>query len=357
MRRTAILISSLPEPTARGLLSRLTADQRRQVRRAMATLDDVDALERHRAMESFTTSLRRSVATPLEVVATPPAPAAAAPAPAPTPPEVVSDRPLSFLHGVDPGRLYRTLCTEHPQTVAVVLASLPPSTAAGLLQRMPPTKRTETIARIGRLGELDNDVAADIAGTLREKFDPPPDAAGQRSATPRPTGRLSEILSQMPGSVAGPAANPPPSVAATLPPPNVATEASDQVDRLRRVAEIEPAGPEPLGPATLPFEPPKQIDDEPDTSLDDAAVERLLVSLPPLRLCAALGQVDTVTAVRTLQGLPSATVKAALSALPRSVARGVRRQIAAVDGVSLRQIDEAKREVATLASRPAAAAA
>ncbi len=356
LRRTAILISSLPEPTARGLLARLSADQRRQLRRAIATLDDVDALERHRAVQTFYQSMRQSIAQTPPAARTPPVvapqtPAASdAPQPAATaeltperqPPQVTD--PLAFLNTVDSGRLYRTLCTEHPQTVAVVLANLPPPAAAAILQRMPDARRSETIARLGRLGSLDRDVAADIAATLRQKLGTvvePPDA---QTPSPPPTNRLREILSQMPGSDQTPKIEPTVSNPPISEPVTSATEASEQVDQLRRVAALG------SDPPTIPLKPVEE-------SISDAEADRLLISLPPLRLCEALGRVDTQTAVRTLQGLPTATVKAAIGALPRSIARRVRRQVADIDGVSLRQIDSAKRQVAQLAARPAASAA
>ncbi len=59
LRRVAIVLSSLPAPTASKLLGSIDAESKQSVRRTMSTLTDVDPLERQRAIQAFKLTFQR----------------------------------------------------------------------------------------------------------------------------------------------------------------------------------------------------------------------------------------------------------------------------------------------------------
>nr|HRJ43937.1 hypothetical protein [Caldilineaceae bacterium] len=60
-----------------------------------------------------------------------------------------SKRPFDFLADVEPVQLARFLQEEHPQTIALILAHLPPMLSARIFSCLPDTIRTEVVNRIG----------------------------------------------------------------------------------------------------------------------------------------------------------------------------------------------------------------
>ena len=84
---------------------------------------------------------------------------------------------------------------------------------------------------------------------------------------------------------------------------------------------------------------------QPILSSTDAIHEHLL-ALSPERLCAALGSVSTRQAMLALCGLPNEVGEAALAILPRGDAKAVRRGIASLQALELREIDAAKEAIA-----------
>ena len=401
LRRVAIVLSTLPTPLAARLLGTVEPAQKKSLRETMATLVDVDPLEKKRALQAFRTSLTAPSSRdshPLSSVGTEPANASVADlgsasesipgpgsrvVPAAAVPQDrihVNDQQtsakvsaLAFLGDVDDVTLIRSLHGEHPQTIAVVLASIAPHQAARLLPKLSPALQSETLGRIGRLAGVPDDVAREIADHLRQRIrDTEPEATAGSAA-------LSAILAAMPPSTA-PAeqvprspesrsdAQPNHSAATTndggYPPSDLGRQrahptdeseaglsAESQTQRLKLIAESISEAEEPASAAVAePKEAESVAQESPAESLakrpSTDAIHDHLVRLAPADLCAALGRVETRQAMLALCGLPNEIADAVMAVLPRGHARQVRRAMASLESIQLREIDEAKEAVA-----------
>ncbi|MGI9472236.1 MAG: FliG C-terminal domain-containing protein [Rubripirellula sp.] len=195
LRRVAIVLSSLPGSVASQLMGGIDPNAQQEVRRTMATLSDVDPLERKRALHAFKVSVEQpspspdlyqasGATTPQNVPETSPVnrvdPQAARqaasrvvpseqarPFPDVTKTTDSDTSPLAFLGSVDDESLVQLLGSEHPQTVALVLASISPDQAARVLPRLESGLQSDALSRIGRLGEIPEEAVAEVAAHFR----------------------------------------------------------------------------------------------------------------------------------------------------------------------------------------------
>lgn len=75
--------------------------------------------------------------------------------------------PFSFLLDVEPAELVQFLQGEHPQTIAVVLAHLPPTHAATILAGLEPSLRSDVAIRIARMERVPAELIRRAEETLR----------------------------------------------------------------------------------------------------------------------------------------------------------------------------------------------
>jgi len=165
LRKAAILVSSLDSPTADALLEQMSPDQAALVRRAIMDLDDIDPAEQQAVIEAF---FRRGPAEPkpraagVELQLTSqehPSPAA----PASTPrADNDSPPPFQLLHTAEFEAVMPALNREHPQTIAVVVAHLPPNRAAEVIARLPAAVQIDVVQRLTDLDDTDPEVLKDI---------------------------------------------------------------------------------------------------------------------------------------------------------------------------------------------------
>ncbi len=365
LRRIAIVLASLPQPVSQKLLGSLQADMRTEVKAALQQLSDVDPLERRRALDGFARSLKQpSGSNPnqsdaAEVVFSRAALNArdqldAAAQSHQTPAKDFNpNSPFAFLQNVDDNQLLTQLASERPQTLAIVLASIPPSHAARLLPRFDLRVRSEAMRRIANLKEIPGELVEEIASHLRNHLQQTTGGfavSGNGVASSDPGQRaLHAILAQMsdekpntipmsritPGRATGSPVQPVASVPAgpsAAPSAGASSSAnhSQSVGGERTVASTK-------GPSSE------------RRSVDES--DAVLLRLTPEQLRDSLGSVDTQTALLALCGLPRNTANAVLSLLPRKQAKQVREQLATLSSIELRQIDEAKETVAMVARR------
>ncbi|WP_404305362.1 FliG C-terminal domain-containing protein [Neorhodopirellula lusitana] len=429
LRRIAIVLSSLPKPVASKLMSELGTEARRRVRQELINLVDVDPLERKRALESFTGTVKRQAAgsddqypstssyetesvdeatfsAASRMAAGNPAHARnasserSASSPHPTashqqggPEPATSSSSLGFLDRVNDDDLMSLLQNEHPQTKAVVLASIDPARAAQFLPRMTPNERQDMLSRIGRLQALPEEMLADLASSFQSRVEQmqsarnvnplqqllnehqlastgwdSSNAAQHVPATAAAVSpRLQAILAEMPtastpntthhhsesgvdpnGALTQQFTSSGPNtsghntgnVTSRSPDNREAEQAGMAADRLRRITRDE-------GPSTVSQATPAPTTPETGMSTDD--VHRELVQLPARKLCEALGRVDTRVAILALCGLPNQTADAAIGCLPRTQAKQVRQHLMSVGSMEIREIDRAKDLVAQAA--------
>lgn len=65
---------------------------------------------------------------------------------------------FGFLEDALPASFGEVLSREHPQIIAVILAHLPPNTAAGVVERWPDSLQADVLSRVAHLDELQPDV-------------------------------------------------------------------------------------------------------------------------------------------------------------------------------------------------------
>ncbi len=368
LRRIAIVLASLPQPVSQKLLGSLQADMRTQVKVALQQLSDVDPLERRRALDGFARSLKQPAGSnpnqsdAAEVVFSRAAlnardqlDAATQQTAAGT---LIPIRHSRFLQNVHDNQLLTQLASERPQTLAIVLASIPPSHAARLLPRFDLRVRSEAMRRIANLKEIPSELVEEIASHLRSNLQQTTAGfavSGSGVASSDPGQRaLNAILAQMsdekPSTV--PMSRITPGRAAASPVQPVVSSATG------------PAVATNVGPTASTNAAQAAASERPVVSSSGASAERrsvdesdaVLLRLTPEQLRDALGSVDTQTALLALCGLPRNTADAVLSLLPRKQAKQVREQLATLSSIELWQIDEAKETVAMVtrrASRPA----
>src|SRR5207248_2495175 len=83
---------------------------------------------------------------------------------------------------------------ELPQTVAVVVAHLPPEQAAAVLQQLPSALATDALERIAWIGEPAMEIQGDVIRVLRERLAPHLRAAGADATS---LARVSAVLGAM----------------------------------------------------------------------------------------------------------------------------------------------------------------
>ena len=82
------------------------------------------------------------------------------------------EAPASFeaLQKTDPQQLAKLFQSEHPQTIAVVMAHLDAATASTVLQQLPESQRGDIILRLASLQTVSQDVVKRIADILNQKL-------------------------------------------------------------------------------------------------------------------------------------------------------------------------------------------
>lgn len=79
-------------------------------------------------------------------------------------------RPFQWSHDVDAGLLKEQISGEHPQTIAMILAHLPPEKAAEVLSGMPDDKKGDIAIRIVKLGQVPLEIVKEVDRTLRNEL-------------------------------------------------------------------------------------------------------------------------------------------------------------------------------------------
>lgn len=78
---------------------------------------------------------------------------------------------FDFLSKIDPKQLAKFIQTEHPQTIALILAHLDPSQAAESLAQLPEEMKADITLRISNLQDISPSVVKTLARVLEERFE------------------------------------------------------------------------------------------------------------------------------------------------------------------------------------------
>jgi flagellar motor switch protein FliG len=84
---------------------------------------------------------------------------------------VIESTPFEFLRSTPPEQVLAFIRTEHPQTIALVLANLPTTElAAKVMQLLPAEQQTDIALRIATMGQTPPDVVKEVAAVMATKL-------------------------------------------------------------------------------------------------------------------------------------------------------------------------------------------
>jgi flagellar motor switch protein FliG len=210
--------------------------------------------------------------------------------------------PFRFLQETEAEKLVRVLGSERPQTIALVLSHLTPHRAGAVLARLPEDLQVDVIHRLVDLEETDPEILHEVEEALRS--------------------RLSQQVEMQRRRVTGLQA-----VAGIL----QATDGRVGMQILDNLASRDRALAEKLGPRQLAFDDLADLD-------EDLLAEVFAAAGPELMLPALFGAAPEL-------------VGRTLARLPRSDARAIRHKLEHPGPIRLRDVEEARRQVARIASR------
>ncbi len=315
LRKAAILVASLDTAAADAVLDQLTPDQARQVRAIVVDMEDIDQGEQRRVIDEFFQRPRIDGVGPkaqaadgveldgrlawLASAGGPPIPEEEGPAAVPP---AHASPPFRFLRDTEAEKLVRALGGERPQTIALVLSHLSPVRAGTVLSRLPESVQVEVIHRLVDLEETDPEILREVEEALQA--------------------RLSQQVEMQRRRVAGLQA-----VAGIL----EATDGRVGMQILDNLANRDKALAEKLGPRSLSFDDLADLDEDVLAAVFDEAG-------PDLMLPALFGAEPDL-------------VRRALAHIPQTDARAIRHKLDHPDPIRLSDVEEARRQVARIASR------
>jgi flagellar motor switch protein FliG len=314
LRKAAILVASLDTAAADAVLDQLAPEQARQVREIVVELEDIDQSEQRRVIDEF---FHRESADPQSghpaaqdagveldgrlawIAAGNDVPQFQDEPARRSPP---AQQPFRFLQDAEADKLVRALTSERPQTIALVLSHLPPTRAGSVLAKLPEKVQVEVVHRLVELEEADPEILREVEEALR--------------------GRLSEHVPAERRRVAGLQA-----VAGIL----QATDGRTGIRILDNLARGDRTLAERLMPRQLAFDDLADLD-------ADVLAEAVDEAGPELMLPALLGAAPEL-------------IGRVLACLPAAEARALGHKLDHPGPIRLRDVEEARRQVARIASR------
>jgi flagellar motor switch protein FliG len=175
IRKAAILLMSLPEDQAAGLMAKLSPKQVEQVSIEIAKLGRLSNDEQEKVIHEFADSNPSAlglVGGGLDVakVLAEKALGNKAPPIIDVVRQSIEALPFGFLKKVDPQNLLTFIIDEHPQTIALVLSHLPPSYGAEIVKGLPAERQLAVIRRIAHMGQTSPEVIKEVERGLESRM-------------------------------------------------------------------------------------------------------------------------------------------------------------------------------------------
>ena len=176
IRKTAILLVSLDKSTAGEILKKLTEEQVETVSREIAHLSTVEVEERQVVVEEFhRLALARSYT---EAGGLSYARALLGETLSEGDANRIMDqierqiyaKPFNFLQKAETESLLAFIVDEHPQTIALILAHLPPDKASEILGGLPDEKKVEVVSRISKMEQTSPEVIKEVERSLEKRL-------------------------------------------------------------------------------------------------------------------------------------------------------------------------------------------
>jgi flagellar motor switch protein FliG len=176
IRKTAILLVSLDKATAGEILKKLTEEQVEIVSREIAHLASVEVAERQAVVEEFhRLALARSyteaggLAYAKSLLGTTLSEGDASRIMDQIERQIYA-KPFNFLQKAETESLLAFIIDEHPQTIALILAHLPPDKASEILGGLPDEKKVEVVSRISKMEQTSPDVIKEVEQSLEKRL-------------------------------------------------------------------------------------------------------------------------------------------------------------------------------------------
>jgi flagellar motor switch protein FliG len=308
LRKAAILVASLDTAAADAVLDQLSPEQARQVREIVVELEDIDHGEQRRVIDEFfhkepARSAQSDAGVELDGrLAWLASQGDIHDEEKATSPSIPAGKPFLFLQETDTDKLVRALAHERPQTIALVLSHLSPAKSGAVLGRLPESLQAEVVHRLVDLEETDPEILREVEEALH--------------------GRLAQHVEAQRRRVAGLQ-----TVAGIL-------QATDGRTGLRILDNLS------KGDHTLAEKlQPQQMEFEDLTNLESDVIEELIDEAGlELMLPALFGASPELT-------------RRVLACLPSTDARVFYQKLRNPGPIRLRDVDEARNEVAKIASR------
>ncbi len=175
LRKAAVLLMSLPQEDAGQLMGKLTPKQVEAVSIEIAKLGMVSGDEQSSVINEFANAgpglmpagaggldvakslvekaLGKNAGSTLDNVR-----------------QQIEAVPFGFLHKVDSQNLLTFIVDEHPQTIALILAHLPPQVAANILAGLPADRQLAVIRRVANMGQTNPEIIKEVEQGLSTRM-------------------------------------------------------------------------------------------------------------------------------------------------------------------------------------------
>lgn len=172
LKKAAILLVSLETTMASNLLSNMDTETIEKISMEIARLDEIPRETREKTLEEFYNTVLAAKyidqggvdyarillekALPSELAG-----------------QILSDLntsiqqvPFHFLHRADPDNLFSFIESEHPQTIALILAHLEPTMGASILGKLSPKNQIEVVKRIAKMEQTTPEAIKEVEKSL-----------------------------------------------------------------------------------------------------------------------------------------------------------------------------------------------
>jgi flagellar motor switch protein FliG len=174
IRSAAVLLMALPEDDASKLMSKLDPRQAEQVSIEIARAQTITTDEQERAIREFAEAnpslsgrgggLELAI-TLLQKALGPNATAILA-----NIRQSIESTPFGFLRNVDSQNLLTYIIDEHPQTIALIMAHLPPNIGAEILAGLPDARRLSVVRRVATMGRTNPEIIREVEKGLERRM-------------------------------------------------------------------------------------------------------------------------------------------------------------------------------------------
>jgi flagellar motor switch protein FliG len=178
VRKAAVVLLAMGEEASAEVFKHLNETEIEQIVREIATLGTVPPAAAEQVMEEFHAAALAATSTvfgdedfPRRVLTRTHGPEAARRIAERVERTAHSRSAFSVLERADPRQVSKFILGEHPQTIALILAHMQPSSAAQLIALLPDALRVDVLTRMANLEEISPEVVLRISSVLQRRLE------------------------------------------------------------------------------------------------------------------------------------------------------------------------------------------